>query len=73
MNSLCSHLSGQVKEECDDFVNTYSDELVDMLIADFTPQEVCVYLKLCDDKAPGVTLPPLRTTPEPESELNSFL
>lgn len=33
-----------------------------MLIDNFTPTEVCVYLKLCTDKRPAPTLPPLRQT-----------
>lgn len=53
LNNLCSHLSSNLKQECQDFVNTYADELVDMLVADLNPQEVCVYLKLCDDKQPA--------------------
>lgn len=57
--SLCNHLSGSIKAECVDFVNTYSDELVEMLFTDFTPQEICVYLKLCTDKTPAPTLPPM--------------
>ncbi|XP_055923775.1 uncharacterized protein LOC129954113 [Eupeodes corollae] len=47
LDNLCSHLSGKVKNECVDFVETYSNELVDMLITDFTPQQICVYIKLC--------------------------
>lgn len=47
LDTLCSHLSGKIKNECVDFVETYSNELIDMLITDFTPQQVCVYLKLC--------------------------
>lgn len=49
---MCNHLSSNLKAECTDFINTYSDELVEMLIADFKPQEVCVYLKLCTDNTP---------------------
>lgn len=55
MDNLCSHLSSNLAQECQDFVNTYSDELVKMLIADLNPQEVCVYLKLCTDKKPAPT------------------
>lgn len=39
-------------QECKDFVDTYSQQLVDMLIADLNAQEICVYLKLCTDKRP---------------------
>lgn len=44
-------MSDNLKEECNDFVHTYADELVEMLIADLNPQEVCVYLKLCSEKS----------------------
>ncbi|KAK3925790.1 Prosaposin [Frankliniella fusca] len=47
LESLCMHLPKSLVGECDNFVDTYSAQLVDMLIADFTPQEVCVYIKLC--------------------------
>lgn len=47
LNSLCSHLTTQLKAECNDFVQTYADELIDKLANDFTPQQICLYLKLC--------------------------
>ena len=30
-------------------VNTYTDEIIDMFIAEYTPQEVCAQLGLCDE------------------------
>ncbi|XP_020811179.1 uncharacterized protein LOC110186369 [Drosophila serrata] len=47
LNGLCAHFDNKLKDECVDFVNTYSNELIDMLITDFKPQEICVQLKLC--------------------------
>lgn len=52
LDKVCSRLPGNLKPECTDFVNTYTDELIEMLIADFKPQEVCVFLKLCSDTTP---------------------
>ncbi|KAL1505900.1 hypothetical protein ABEB36_005353 [Hypothenemus hampei] len=52
LKKLCDHLPGNLKPECVDFVNTYTNELIEMLVADFKPQEVCVYLKLCTDDTP---------------------
>lgn len=63
MSNLCGHLNENLKQECNDFVNTYTDELIEMFIADLTPQEICVFLKLCDDKKPAKTLPPLIIRP----------
>ena len=47
LNHLCNHLPSKLQNECVDFVHTYSSELIDMLITDFKPQEICVTLKLC--------------------------
>lgn len=55
LEHLCSHLNNKLKLECNDFVETYSKELVEMLMKDFTPQEICVYLKLCTDKRPDLS------------------
>jgi len=48
LDKLCNHLPHSLTEQCTDFVKTYSKELVEMLLADLTPQEVCSYLKLCN-------------------------
>ncbi|KAJ8939162.1 hypothetical protein NQ314_011212 [Rhamnusium bicolor] len=61
LDKLCVHLPNNLKEECDDFVTTYTDELVELLIADLKPEEVCVYLKLCTDDRPANSLPPYLT------------
>ncbi|XP_067214936.1 prosaposin [Linepithema humile] len=48
LDKLCNHLPKSLTDQCTDFVKAYSKELVEMLLADLTPQEVCTYLKLCD-------------------------
>lgn len=64
LGQLCSHLTNNLITECEDFVNTYTDELVEMLIADLKPQEVCVYLKMCTDNTPAPALPTARPRPQ---------
>ncbi|PSN42806.1 hypothetical protein C0J52_12679 [Blattella germanica] len=61
LKHLCTDLPKSLVQECTDFVNEYMDQLVDMLVADFTPQEICTYLKLCDPTKKKIT-----TTPIPE-------
>lgn len=56
LKGLCSHLPAKLRNECNDFVETYSAELIEMLISDFTPQEICVYLRLCSDQSPDLSL-----------------
>ncbi|XP_057325757.1 prosaposin [Microplitis mediator] len=50
LDKLCSHLPKDLSNQCVELVKVYSKELIDMLLADMTPQEVCVALKLCDPK-----------------------
>lgn len=56
LENLCNHLNNKLKMECNDFVETYSKELIQLLMKDFTPQEICVYLKLCTDQRPDLSL-----------------
>ncbi|KAM3963734.1 prosaposin isoform 2-T2 [Aphomia sociella] len=50
LDNLCTHLSKKFQTQCVDFVDTYADQLVEMLVANMNPQEVCVFLKLCTDE-----------------------
>lgn len=51
LDNLCAHLPSKLKSECVDFVETYMNELIDMLITDFKPQEICVAIKLCQNSS----------------------
>lgn len=48
MDKLCVHLPKSLVDQCETLVEVYSKQIVEMILADLTPQEVCVYLKLCD-------------------------
>ncbi|XP_058821417.1 uncharacterized protein LOC131683436 isoform X2 [Topomyia yanbarensis] len=72
LSKLCSHLSAKLKSECTDFVDTYSAELVEMLVSDFTPQEICVYLKLCVDQRPDLSLINMEFERENRHQLQNF-
>ncbi|XP_076287600.1 prosaposin isoform X2 [Lasioglossum baleicum] len=50
LDKLCNHLPESLSQECTDLVEGYSKELVELLLADLTPIEVCTFIKLC--KAP---------------------
>lgn len=48
LDSLCNHFpNNKLKAECVDFVDTYTAELINMLVQDFTTQQICISLKLC--------------------------
>ncbi|CAH1175910.1 unnamed protein product [Phaedon cochleariae] len=58
LKQVCTHLPNNLVAECSDLVDAYSKELVELLMADLKPDEVCVYLKLCKDEQPADPLPP---------------
>jgi saposin len=51
LSKLCSRLSDKLIGQCTEFVKDYTKEVVDMLLADFTPQDACTFIKLCSDNA----------------------
>ncbi|XP_076629716.1 prosaposin isoform X2 [Colletes latitarsis] len=48
LDKLCITLPRSLSEECQDLVKGYSKEIVELFLADLTPQEICVYIKMCD-------------------------
>lgn len=54
LDGLCTHLPQKLQFECTDFVETYTAELVRMLATDFTTQEICANLRLCNETGPTI-------------------
>lgn len=52
LDRLCDHLSENLKGQCVSFVKSHSADVIDMVLANFTPQEACVFLKLCNKEEP---------------------
>ncbi|XP_069698221.1 uncharacterized protein Sap-r [Periplaneta americana] len=68
LEQLCGDLPQSLSSECKSFVDKYEEILIEMLVADFTPQEICIYIKLCD--APEK--PKSTTTPVPDIMSNEI-
>jgi hypothetical protein len=47
LERVCSRLPPKPQLQCNDFVETYYDELLEKLVSDFDPKDVCSELKLC--------------------------
>lgn len=50
LDHLCSLLPGTVTTECQTFVDKYTQQIIQMLINDLSPDEVCIQLGLCKPK-----------------------
>jgi len=49
LESVCDLLPSSVKGQCDNFVDTYTDMIIQLLTGEITPKELCGYLGLCQD------------------------
>ena len=49
LDRICYELSTPIQKECLKMVNTYMDEIIDMFVSEYTPQEVCAELGLCKE------------------------
>lgn len=47
LESICSYLPGSIGKQCDTFVETYTDMIIDMLVKDVSPELICTNLGLC--------------------------
>ncbi len=51
LEGVCQRLPKSVLKDCVRLVDAYSNEIVEMLLADLKPDEVCVALKMCNPKS----------------------
>ncbi|MPC46362.1 Prosaposin [Portunus trituberculatus] len=52
LDNLCSVLPKTVRAECQLFVDTYTDQVIRMLINELTPDQICIELHLCKPDTP---------------------
>ncbi|XP_049272596.1 uncharacterized protein LOC119398702 isoform X9 [Rhipicephalus sanguineus] len=59
LDKVCSVLPESLRQTCTDTVNTYYDQLVQLIVQGFTPEEICEELGLCTSalKKPVATRP----------------
>ncbi|XP_037274476.1 prosaposin [Rhipicephalus microplus] len=64
LDSVCTLLPESLKQTCMDTVNTYYDQLVQLIVQGFTPEEVCEQLSLCTSVlAKKAGMPPVSSVP----------
>lgn len=50
MEKLCTKLPSKWKSECTNFISNQFESIIDMLIAEVQPKEICVLLNACQPK-----------------------
>ena len=49
MEAVCDYLPSNVRDQCDAFVDAYTDMIIQLLTGEITPKELCGYLGLCQN------------------------
>jgi saposin len=47
LDQVCEYLPGSFKDQCENFVNQYTDIIIDFLTHQITPEQVCKQIGLC--------------------------
>lgn len=50
LDKVCSYLPSSIATECENFVNQYTETLIDILAESVTPDLICAALKVCPGK-----------------------
>jgi len=50
LEAVCGYLPKSVRKDCGRLVDAYTEEIVEMILASLTPDEVCAALQLCTPK-----------------------
>jgi len=51
LEMVCGYLPKSIRTDCVHLVDMYTEQIIEMILADLTPDEVCVTLKLCKAKS----------------------
>ena len=50
LENVCEFLPKSIRKDCVRLIDAYTEQIVEMFLADLTPDEVCTALKLCKPK-----------------------
>lgn len=50
LNKLCTKLPSKWKEQCTDFVSNKFQSIINLLVSQVKPEEICVLLEICEPK-----------------------
>ncbi|RMX42497.1 hypothetical protein pdam_00020424 [Pocillopora damicornis] len=57
LDKVCSYLPSSISSECTQFINQYSDAILQILAQELDPKEVCTALQLCTSQAKAMEKP----------------
>ena len=63
LESICYHLPNSIERNCEDFVETYTSTIVDLIVQGLSPDEICSALQLCSSTKTVTAPAPVTITP----------
>jgi hypothetical protein len=45
-------MPSSIEDQCDDYIDKYTDAIIEFVLKDLTPDEICAELKLCQVEIP---------------------
>jgi len=58
LDKVCSYLPATLADECKSFVTLYGDLIIQLLLSEMDPQQICTQLGLCGNSKSRPVLPP---------------
>ncbi len=55
LETLCDVMPKSLEDKCEAYVAKYTDAIIEFIIKDFTPDEVCTALQMCEAKVSKIT------------------
>ena len=59
IHAVCNHLPKSISIECNQFVNQYAEVVIDLLVQEVSPKEICTLIGICDTT--GVQMQGMKT------------
>ena len=48
MDSLCEYMPSSISDKCEEYVDAYAEAVIQLILQDFTPQQICAEIGLCN-------------------------
>ena len=52
VETFCGYLPASVADKCENFVHNNMDKIIELVINNLTPDQICAALKMCASKKP---------------------
>jgi len=60
LESICYRLPNSIERRCENFVEKYTDSLINLIVSGLTPDEVCAALSLCSSETAALEIVPVK-------------